>query len=62
MPEHMLVSETDRRVEVIGDAGRRRYRPVAEKLRIVTERPKSSQRGPDTALLLVIEQMPKTAH
>ncbi len=37
MPEHMLVSETDQRVEVIGDAGRRRYWPVAEKLRIVTE-------------------------
>ncbi len=33
----MLVSETDQRVEVIGDAGRRRYWPVAEKLRIVTE-------------------------
>ena len=37
MPEHMLVSETDQRVGVIGDAGRRRYWPAAEKLRIVTD-------------------------
>ena len=28
MPEHMLVSEMDHRVEVIGDAGRRRYWPA----------------------------------
>ena len=37
MPRHRLMSEDDPRVEVITGAGRRRYWPIEEKLRIVEE-------------------------